>query len=183
MTGNFTPTGYGFGLAKISGIAGKLIWLGQLLAGCPSKWEHAFLIVPDEVSGGLSVIEAEPSGARVVPLTEYLDPKKGWTCAFAYPPLTDQQKSALGAAGKQMVGVPYNWLDYISLMLLHLHIRPQWVVDRVAGSKGMICSQLVDYVYELAGVHFFSDGRYPGDVMPSDLDYLARQNGWIVNDQ
>ncbi|WP_040828895.1 hypothetical protein [Nocardia jiangxiensis] len=183
MTDNYTPAPYEFGLAKISGITGKLIWLGQLLAGRPSKWEHAFLIVdaPDG-SNTLAVLEAEPGGARLTPLSEYWDAKKGWTCAFAYPPTTADQQAAIDRLVPKLVGVPYSWLDYISLALLHLHIRPQWVVDRVAGSKGMICSQLVDYVYMQAGVHFFDDGRYEGDVMPSDLDYLARQNGWFANE-
>jgi hypothetical protein len=33
----------------------------------------------------------------------------------------------------------------------------------------MICSQLVDRCYDIAGVHLFDDGRKPGDVSPGDL--------------
>ena len=33
----------------------------------------------------------------------------------------------------------------------------------------MICSQLVDYCYLMAGVHLFNDGRWPGYVTPEDL--------------
>jgi hypothetical protein len=33
----------------------------------------------------------------------------------------------------------------------------------------------VDFAYDMAGVHLFSDGRIPGDVTPGDLYRLLRE--------
>ncbi len=53
------------------------------------------------------------------------------------------------------------------------HIRPRWLLDYVAGTGHMICSQLVDQSYLDAGVHLAEDGRFPGDVTPGDLAYVG----------
>ena len=40
------------------------------------------------------------------------------------------------------------------------------------GQIELICSQLVDRSEEDGGTHLFSDGRWPGFVMPTDLGAL-----------
>ena len=175
MTGtpNYPPP-YGYGLARIKGVAGAFIWLGQALAGRPSRYQHAFLILPSN-----QVLEAEPNGARITSIDEYWN-GTSWDAEFVYPPLTDDQQARLVYWGIQLEGIPYSWIDYISLLLVHLHIRPNWVKHRVAVSRSAICSQLVDEVYASSGVHLFNDGRFPGDVTPADLAYLASQHSdWI----
>lgn len=171
------PAPYGFGLTKISGWAGFGVWLGQLLAGRPSKYEHAFLLLPS-ASQGTIVLEAEPGGARVTTLDEYWN-GTGWDAEFVYPPMSDIQKADFEAVAGSLVGTPYSWLDYLALVLYHLHIHPNWVEDRVTTSNHQICSQMVDFVYKHAGVQLFDDGRFPGNVMPSDLAHLAKEKGWI----
>lgn len=168
------PAPYGFGLAKIKGIAGKFIWLGQALAGRPSKWEHAFLILP-----GNYVLEAEPGGARLVHIDEYWN-GTSWDAEFAYPPLTDAQRAEFETVAKTYVGIPYGFFDYLSLLLVHLHIRLPFVKRFIENSKTAICSQLVDGVYKTIGVQLFDDNRFEGDVMPSDLAALANSHpDWI----
>jgi hypothetical protein len=43
------------------------------------------------------------------------------------------------------------------------------VASRIERADRLVCSQLVDKAYLLAGEHLFSDGRYPGEVTPGDL--------------
>jgi len=169
------PPPYGFGLSKIKGWAGRFIALGQLLAGRPSKWQHAFLVLP-----GNLVIEAEPGGARVVPIDEYWN-GTGWDAEFIYPPLTPEQRDNFVGVAMGYKGIPYGFLDYFSLLLLHLHIRLPFVKNFVLHSQTAICSQLVDGAYKTLGVMLFDDDRFPGDVMPSDLDWLAKHHPeWAV---
>ena len=170
MTEPHYPPPYGFGLSRIKGLAGWFIWLGQLLAGRPSKWQHAFLILP-----GNLVIEAEPGGARVVPIDEYWN-GKSWDAKFVYPPLTPQQRLNFVGVAMGYKGIPYGWFDYVSLLLVHLHIRLPFVKNFIKNSNTAICSQLVDGTYLTLGVHLFDDGRFPGDVMPADLDWLANHH-------
>jgi len=50
---------------------------------------------------------------------------------------------------------------------------PGWLLDYVAGTGHIICSQLVDQCYLDAGVHLFDDGRFVGDVTPGDLAHVG----------
>lgn len=172
------PDPYGFGLTKIKGVTGTLIWIAQALAGRPSRYQHAFLLIPGAY-GGTYILEAMPNGARIRPVMELWDSKKGrWNAEFFYPPLTDFQKRVFGNFAARQIGTPYSFLDYLSLFLLHFYIRPPWVKAAVKASEHMICSQLVDYVYKKSAVRLFDDGRFEGDVMPADLHHLAIEKNW-----
>jgi hypothetical protein len=53
--------------------------------------------------------------------------------------------------------------------------QPWWVrriIDRLASTHELICSQLVDLCYSRANVHLFDDGRWEGFVSPEDLRAL-----------
>jgi hypothetical protein len=158
------------GLGKIPGFQGFLVKIAQLLYGSYSKWTHVFVILDDE-----TVLQAEPGGASIVPLATYLPPNAGRLLNI---PLTDQQRKKVVEIARKMQGTPYSGLDYASLFLHRLHIRPKWVVDRVMSTGHMICSQLGDWILDLAGYHLFEDGRYAGDVVPGDISILADKNGW-----
>jgi uncharacterized protein YycO len=153
-----------FGLSIIGGGLGRAIWLGQAIIGDRSRWTHAFLVLDEK-----SVVEAMPDGARIAPLKPYLELEKRSLAAFSRLTLTDEQRATVVQVGREFEGVPYSFLDYVSLSLEHLHVRPPWVQHRVESSGRMICSQLVDRAYDIAGVHLFDDGRKPGDVTPGDL--------------
>lgn len=154
-----TPRPGDFGLVRMSGLTRWAIRLGQWLNGDGfADYQHAFLVLDDE-----SLIEAEPGGARIRPLSEYSD------AVYSDWPLTEEQRAAIVAAGRELEGIPYSVLDYLSLALVRLHIRPRWVTRYVASTGHLICSQLVDHAYLMAGVHLFTDGRFEGDVTPADL--------------
>jgi hypothetical protein len=130
-----------------------------------------------------------PDGARLTPLIRYVG--RGGNVVVCDAPVrvavvdavasgqinpweaTDHEdtiRARVAAAGRALAGTPYSFLDYLSLFLLHLGIRPAWLLRAVDNRRHMICSQLVDTAYEAAGLHLFTDGRFPGDVTPGDLD-------------
>lgn len=139
---------------------GVIAWL--IRAVTRSTVNHAFILTdPGEI------IEADPSGAQVVPLSNYDGMPQTWSLMD----LTDAQRAAIAGHALDHEGDPYSWLDDVCIGLSHLfgwHV-PAAVRRRLARSDRLQCAQLVDVAYLEAGIHLFSDGRIPGDVAPSDL--------------
>jgi hypothetical protein len=150
------------GLVRVNGPVGRLIRIGQWLLGDGfSTWEHAFLVLP----GGM-LIEAQPGGAVICPLSEYADRHVEYMSPAG---MTDGQRLAVSAAALHYVGVGYSALDYLALAAHRLHLPIPGLRRWVASSRHMICSQLVDQAYADGGCALFSDGRWPSYVTPADL--------------
>ena len=149
-------------MSPIHGDVGKLIEVGQWFNGDGFKqWEHAFI----SIGQGL-IVEAEPGGARVAHADEYATVH--WCYGLATLG-TDAQLQATEDAAKKYLGTPYSALDYFALTAHRLHI-PEFGLKTYIGDTGhMICSQLVDQCYADAGIHVFTDNRWPGYVTPLDL--------------
>ncbi|WP_431679392.1 hypothetical protein [Kitasatospora sp. KL5] len=148
----------------MDGHVGRLIRVGQWLNGDGfADYEHAFVYV-----GGGELVEAQPGGAELRPLSVY-DRRSALWSSGRYD-LTDAQRAAIVAAARGYVGVGYSVADYFALAAhrFRLPVGPL-IKNYVASSRHMICSQLVDQCYLDAGVHLFSDGRWPGYVTPADL--------------
>lgn len=127
-----------------------------------SHYNHAFLYV-----WGDRIVEAAPGGAVCV--------KNHYPAAnvlSSHMELTALKRYDICNKALQLVGVPYGWLDILSIGLLQYGIKPKFIRNRVQHSKDLICSQLVDFAYLLADVHLFEDGRLPMDVTPGDLARL-----------
>lgn len=155
-----------FGLVSISGWGGIGVRIGQWLNGDGwSDYHHAFVVLDHG-----QVLEAEPDGARIAPLSQCA----GTNATYSDWPLTDAQRTAVVQAARPLEGTPYSWLDYLSLALHRLHIPAPRLRRYIADSGHMICSQLVDHVYLRAGLHMFHDGRWEGDVTPGDLVAVLR---------
>ncbi len=151
------------GLTHIHGSVGKMIEFGQWLNGDGfTAWEHAFMDLGDG-----TLIEAEPGGARIRPLTEY-DPRDIFWCDRIYSTVTYSQRIACGYYGRILQGTPYSFLDYDALAMHRLHIWVPGLKHFIASTDHMICSQLVAHVYKLAGVDLFPY-RWSGYVTPGDL--------------
>lgn len=150
-----------FALTKISGVTGKLIAAGQALIGEAAPVQHAMIYV-----GNGKIVQAMPGGAECIPLSEANVPLV-WSSGII--PLTASERVLIANAAMSLVGTPYSYADYLSIGLAHWHIRPRLVRDYVASTEHMICSQLVDYAYEMGGVYLFPENRIPGDVTPADL--------------
>jgi len=151
------------GLTQIKGIVGWLVRLLQFLNGDFAKPTHVFVVLDDE-----TVFEAQPGGAVITPLSEYAD---RWVRYVDWP-LTPEQRFRIVARARTYRGIGYNWTTYFYLAAYRLHIRPQWLKDRVQNDKRMICSQAADKIYVDEGEHLFNDGRMPYDLTPGDFGRL-----------
>lgn len=150
-----------FGLVAIVGEAGQLIRFGQWLNGNGwGAYQHAVLVLDNG-----ELVEAEPGGACIRPLSEY----DGTNIVWSDWPLTDIERAAIAAAGRSLEGIPYSAADYFALAAHRLHVPAPGLRRFVASSGHMICSQLVDEAYRRAGLAMFDDGRWPGFVTPMSL--------------
>ncbi len=119
-----------FGLVSMSGAGGQLVRLGQWLNGDGwSDFHHAFLVLDNN-----EVLEAEPGGARIVPLSNY----DGTNAVYSDWDLTVPQRVELVRQARPLVGTPYSWLDYLSLALVRFRIRPNWLKRYVADTGHLI---------------------------------------------
>jgi hypothetical protein len=164
-----------FLLTDIDGAVGLGVTAGQWLFDHKrTPFEHAAWVLDNQ-----QVIEAMPGGAIISPLSKYYGPTREHRAMFVKVPLRPDQRYSAAKGGRSLEGVPYSFLDYGSIALLHWHIRPTFVKRYVESSKHLICSQLVDYgLQTFAGFHLFDDGRFHGDVKPSDLYSLGVQRRW-----
>lgn len=176
-----------FGLSRIGGVTGWFVLLAQVLTGRVSQWTHAFLVLDDGM-----VIEAMPGGARIVSIADRLNHKEVVFCDAPVRRRVEQYRADIAdltddpefwaalyeedlrrcivEIGRCFDRIPYSFLNYPSMGLLWLGIRPRWLREWVASSRHMICSQLVDEVLTRAGCTVFTDRRLSQDVAPGDLD-------------
>lgn len=150
-----------FGLTKIKGWTGIWVSLGQWFNGDASRYTHAFVVIDDNY-----VIEAQPGGAVLTPLADYLERTD---VIYSNLTLTDQQRKTIVEKAQSLEGTPYSFLDYLAIALLRVGVKPRRIVDRVVSSGHLICSQLVTEVYSYAGIEIFDDGTLPYMVTPGDL--------------
>ena len=164
MTSNTSPRPGTIGLVQIHGNMGTLIEYGQWLCGAGFKpWEHSFVLLDDN-----TVIMAEPSGAKIVPLSYYAHTPIYW-CHALRNEITDAQAEKVVAAGRKYKGVEYSFIDYeliFQTRVLHLPAGP--LKSRLISTKEMICSQLCVQTYTDAGEVLFPKW-YPGQVTPLDI--------------
>ncbi|HJQ00105.1 MAG TPA: hypothetical protein VJ851_00765 [Jatrophihabitans sp.] len=154
MTAARRPQLGDYGVVRTGGL-----WAWLIRFGTRSKVNHAFVYVGDGM-----IVEAQPGGAVQSP---------GWRysriTAWSNLNLTDAERADIVRWAKAQIGVPYGWPDIAALGLACEGIRSGWVAKRIEREDRLICSQLVDKAYVLAGVHLFEDGRLPGQVTPGDL--------------
>lgn len=161
-----TPRPGDFGLTQIDGNVGTMVKIGQWLNGDGfHTWQHAFVYI-----GNGEVIEADPDGARISPLSDYTEDRTvAWSTDAVV--LNAEEQLAIVSAAYDYLGTPYSWATYLSLATARLGMRPGWLRRMVSDTDAMICSQYVDQCYQDAGVRLYLDGRIPGDVTPGDLAY------------
>lgn len=111
-----------------------------------SQYSHAFIVLDATVG---TILEAEPKGARISNLTEYVDHKITFS-DDAVKATPDQIKKL----SDRLVGTPYGFLDiaYLGIALTEGWTPSQrpprglnWLLDSVLDDKTMICSQMVAY--------------------------------------
>ena len=165
-----------FCCVPISGNVGKLISIGEWLDGSGfTDYDHAEIFV-----GMANVHEAPygytfgayPGGASLVPLPCPPEALPGALWSTGHFGLDAAISYEIVQECLKLKGVPYSALDYFALVAHRLHMPGKALKNYIASTDHMICSQLVDYVYMLCGIHLFTDGRWPGYVTPADLAKL-----------
>jgi cell wall-associated NlpC family hydrolase len=144
---------------------GGLVRIAQWADGTGfAEYEHAAVYI-----GNNTIVQAQSSGVSLGQATSYDGNQTLWSTGII--PLNEVQRANIVTAAKSYVGVPYSWTDYAAIAAHRLHLLPSapLLKNYVASTKHMICSQLVDQSYQDAGVHLFTDNRWPGYVTPGDL--------------
>lgn len=158
------------GLVKIHGAVGFGIKLGQWFNGDGFiDWSHAFMDLGDG-----TVIEAEPGGARIVPLSEYDHAKVYW-CDGIYSQVSPLLRGRIADEARKLKGTPYSFLDYDAIAAHRLGLDTRFLQRYIEDTGHLICSQLVDLAYERGGFKIFTDGRWDGFVTPGDIYLRDRQ--------
>jgi len=165
------------GFARIGGMLGKWIALGQAIAGDANRFTHVFVVLDND-----EVAEAMPNGARIQPLN------RQYTSEVAYVrvDLTDEQRTELVAHLRSRLtrpgGIKYSFTDYLAIALAHFGIKPKRLREYIARSDRQICSQLADYELANVGYHVFNDGRLPQDVTPGGFffELLELPNNTVI---
>jgi len=158
-----------FALVRVSGPTGLLIRLGQgLVSHTLADYEHAFVYLGDG-----QLVEAEPGGVRVKPLSEYHGRNLMWSTGSVR--LSRGQRVTIVAAAWAMKGRPYDYWDYPDIAAYHIPFLRRLLGLENRHRQAVICSQLVAETYNAAGVSLSSEpDRY---VTPADLhNWLVRHN-------
>src|SRR5258708_10857247 len=100
----------------MGGAAGRLVAIGEWLCGDRfTQYQHALLC-----AGRNLIIEAEPGGARAVPMDKARYGGILWSTGRI--PLTGTQRTAICLAARSYIRTPYSSLDYWPIAAHRLHI-------------------------------------------------------------
>jgi uncharacterized protein YycO len=154
-----------FGCVKLRGVVGPLITAGQVLNGSFRKeeehYDHALIYIGNGVA-----FEARPGGADYVTLANTDYGEILWSTGTFTPTLTQQEQILRWC--QHYKGTPYSALDYFALSAHRLHIPAPGLRGYIEADGHLICSQLVDRVWNKSGIHLFAN-RWDGYVVPADL--------------
>lgn len=160
------------GLVKIGGKVGLGIRFGQYLNGSGFEdFEHAFMDLGDG-----TLIEAEPGGARIRPLSEYDGVDVYW-CDNIYRAVPADVRLKIAEVARSYEGVPYSFLDYDAIAAHRFGLDTAWLEEYIRSTGHMICSQLVDRACVEGGHRIFPLTRWDGFVAPGDLYLKDKELG------
>jgi hypothetical protein len=149
----------------------RLVRLAKALSrGGFIMFDHAVICTRVRRDGTVYIVEAMPRGAREN-VWHYDDHDHLWSTGLV------KTSAKAGKAALAYVGAPYSWLDYAALSAHALHLWVPGLKRYIRSAKHLLCSQLVDRAERDAGVHLFTDRRWPGFVRPSDLAELILEVG------
>lgn len=133
--------------------------------GTRSWFNHAALYV-GIVDGIPSIVEANPAGVQLSPLSRY----DRLSYVVSRIPLSPWQRAKICAEARRLVDarVGYGWLDIVALAGVQLGWTPSCVDERARRDDRLVCSQVVTACYEAAGLSIIP-GVDPWAVTPGDL--------------
>lgn len=165
-----TPQPGSYGVTKTYGNKWDRLVGWLIRYGTNSNVNHAFVVTNTDKFGRLWMVEAQPGGARLSPISSYPD-------AVYSQPLRPDVAMRVASEAVKLLGRQYNWLDIVCIALAQRRlgrVMRSWnpVARRVSNMDRLICSELVDLAYHNAGIELWDDGRLPGLVSPGDLGDL-----------
>jgi hypothetical protein len=181
-----TPQSGDIGLTGISGISGAIVSLGQWMVGDPepgnvlsSRIEHTFLVVDNFGA----TVEAVPWLCKFNNVKHY-----NKDTLYIRLPLEEYERRAVAAAAMDFVlmhRARYSAMQYPAIALHYkLHLEPKLLMNYIANSNRVICSQLVDAAFMKTAtnlhrphLNLFQDDRAQGFVLPSSLWRLSTRPG------
>ncbi len=154
-------------------------WLLAQTAPDERDIDHVFIVTGND-ENGIRIVQAMPSGAEEITIGV-----EHWTEHYLYvrPPYTEYGifTNDVVRAARKYIGTPYSFIDYVAIAHWHQGFKGGPIRRYVTDSGHMICSQLVDQVLTDVGMHVFTDGRLPQDVMPVELcRKLKSMSGFII---
>ena len=136
--------------------------------GTDSPWGHARFCLGVHPSGGVVVVQAEPSGAVITVLSAAQVADGAW-----YRPFPPYDPDAACDYARSRVGVGYGWPDVLCLALrCTFGVDWRWVDRRLNREDRDICSQLVAAAVAAGGV-VVDPGWLPDEDTPGMLDVGA----------
>lgn len=133
-----------------------------------SAYDHAGIVLEDG-----AIIEAEPGGVRIGHLSEY------YRCRIAInsgEDMTVEQRTAVAAAARAMVGKAYGDLQIVEDGLECLGWHWRWLLKCASGDGEVVCSQLVALAGQAAGLDWRGGAATTTEVTPA---MLSRRSGMI----
>lgn len=159
---NSSPKPGDIGLVPIFGFVGWIIRILQWFNGDSfTKYTHAFIVLEDGM-----LIEGQPGGAVINPLSEYDDRDVVYVSPAG---LTYADRKRICDEALAFKGVEYSFIDYAAIAAHRFRLPIPGLRTYIASTGHQICSQLCDAAYRRAGVRLFSDGRWSGYVTPGSL--------------
>jgi hypothetical protein len=162
----------------ISGQVGTLISVAEWLDGSAfGHYDHTVIYagMADKNAPFGYTMGAYPGGARLYPMPSP-GQQNGWLWSSDHFALDQELRSQIVANALACKGIGYSAADYFALVAHRFHLPVPELKEYIADSGHMICSQLVDWCYMQAGIHLFTDGRWPGYVTPADLAAILESN-------
>lgn len=104
-----------------------------------STWNHAAIYIGDG-----QIIEADPSGVQVSPLSNY----DGMPVLWSNLTLNTTKAAKVLVAAKAQIGLGYGWVDVAAIGLSTLGI----VIPKLDDPSTRFCSQVVAQAFRLAGI-------------------------------
>jgi hypothetical protein len=163
----------------IAGGLGQAIRLGQWANGDGfTDYDHTEIYCgdADAVAPWGYTFSAYPGGAHHVALPCPPETLPGALWSSGHIDLTARQRVAALEWCLRLKGTPYSFLDYDALAAHRLHLPVPGLKTYIKSSGHQMCSQITDFIYMKAGVHFFH-GIWQGYVVPAMLSNLILDDG------
>ena len=179
-----TPELGDIGLVHTDGTVGDAIRTGEALLNlvdhlrypaAAERYNHVVIYVGPHNAG--DIVEAQPGGVRFNKASSYDPQKISWTTGW-FRDLAEYQKEQIAATAISyaVTAEPYSFLDYAAITAHAMRLPLPYLRTYIASSHHLICSQLADRCYKLAGYKLFKDDRWEGYVTPMDIASL--RPGW-----